>query len=139
LDLQRFADRFLKSALALQCLSAFWGAGVCWLWASQLFGKAAGLLALTLWCFCPLVLRHAGAVPDLVQTRKVPRVLDLLAEELRRTWSELSGPPCQQLTLANEELLMDLHRAYLSHLEAPLGEPGQTVTDQFHKTLRPER
>jgi hypothetical protein len=41
------------------------GGYVCWLWASQLFGKAAGLLALTLWCFCPIVLGNAQMItPD---------------------------------------------------------------------------
>jgi 4-amino-4-deoxy-L-arabinose transferase-like glycosyltransferase len=41
------------------------GGWVCWLWASQLFGNAAGLLALTLWCFCPIVLGNAQMItPD---------------------------------------------------------------------------
>jgi hypothetical protein len=41
------------------------GGCVCWRWAGQLYGPAAGLLALTLWCFCPNVLAHAQLItPD---------------------------------------------------------------------------
>ena len=34
------------------------GAWLCWRWASLLYGNAAGLLALGLWCFCPNILAH---------------------------------------------------------------------------------
>jgi 4-amino-4-deoxy-L-arabinose transferase-like glycosyltransferase len=41
------------------------GGYVCWRWACELFGAPAGLLALTLWCFCPVVLGHAQMItPD---------------------------------------------------------------------------
>lgn len=33
-----------------------WGGIVCYWWACELWGTRAGLLALTLWCFCPQVL-----------------------------------------------------------------------------------
>ncbi len=41
------------------------GGYVCWRWAGELYGPAAGLLALTLWCFCPNVLAWAATIgPD---------------------------------------------------------------------------
>jgi hypothetical protein len=41
------------------------GAGVCFVWARELWGRAAGLVALTLWSFCPNVLAHAHLItPD---------------------------------------------------------------------------
>ena len=41
------------------------GASVCFLWASQLFDKSAGLLAATMWCFSPYILGHAAVIaPD---------------------------------------------------------------------------
>jgi hypothetical protein len=41
------------------------GALICWKWASELYGWAAGLTALCLWCFSPTVLGHASLItPD---------------------------------------------------------------------------
>ncbi|MCR4412686.1 MAG: glycosyltransferase, partial [Thermoguttaceae bacterium] len=41
------------------------GAYVCFRWASELHGGAAGLVAATLWCFCPNVLAHGRLItPD---------------------------------------------------------------------------
>ncbi|HQU44945.1 MAG TPA: glycosyltransferase family 39 protein, partial [Pirellulales bacterium] len=42
------------------------GAGVCFRWAREMHGGApAGLMALALWCFCPIVLGHAALLtPD---------------------------------------------------------------------------
>lgn len=41
------------------------GAWVCFAWARDLFGKASGLMAATLWCFSPMVLGHASMMaPD---------------------------------------------------------------------------
>ncbi|MCR4414448.1 MAG: glycosyltransferase family 39 protein, partial [Thermoguttaceae bacterium] len=41
------------------------GGWVCFRWARELYGDAAGLTALVLWCFCPNVLGHAQLVtPD---------------------------------------------------------------------------
>jgi len=41
------------------------GASVCYGWANELFGKPAGLMAATLWCFSPMVLGHASLLtPD---------------------------------------------------------------------------
>ncbi|MBL8848891.1 MAG: glycosyltransferase family 39 protein [Planctomycetaceae bacterium] len=41
------------------------GGIVCWRWGRSLFGESAGLLALTLWCFCPNILGNGALVtPD---------------------------------------------------------------------------
>lgn len=41
------------------------GGWVCFRWARELYGQAAGLVALVLWCFCPNVLGHAQLLtPD---------------------------------------------------------------------------
>lgn len=41
------------------------GGYVCWRWAGELYGPAAGLLALALWCFCPNVMAWAATIcPD---------------------------------------------------------------------------
>lgn len=41
------------------------GGWVCYRWASELWGTAAGLLSLALWCFNPLILGHGAVVmPD---------------------------------------------------------------------------
>lgn len=48
------------------CIPFSWiGAWVCYRWARELFGVAAGLTALALWCFCPNVLGHGALMmPD---------------------------------------------------------------------------
>jgi predicted esterase/4-amino-4-deoxy-L-arabinose transferase-like glycosyltransferase len=48
------------------CIPFSWlGAWICYRWAGELYGSTAGLLALTLWCFCPNLLAHAQlATPD---------------------------------------------------------------------------
>lgn len=38
------------------------GGYVCFHWARELYGLAAGLLALTLWCFCPNMLAHGALI-----------------------------------------------------------------------------
>lgn len=41
------------------------GGFVCFQWASQMFGKESGLVALTLWCFCPNMLTWGASItPD---------------------------------------------------------------------------
>src|SRR5579875_749853 len=41
------------------------GGLICFLWARELYGCLAGLLALSLWCFCPNILGHAQMItPD---------------------------------------------------------------------------
>ncbi len=41
------------------------GGAVCYLWGRDLYGPRAGLLAVALWCFCPLVLANAQMMtPD---------------------------------------------------------------------------
>lgn len=45
------------------------GGYVCFAWARELFGTASGLMALSMWCFCPNVLAYAQIiVPDLGAT-----------------------------------------------------------------------
>lgn len=70
------ADYFLKrngqrsfgyfTAARLACLPfTVLGALVCFRWAKELYGAAAGVLALTLWCFCPNIIAHAQMItPD---------------------------------------------------------------------------
>jgi len=52
------------------CIPFSWlGAWICFLWARQLNGEAASLLALTLWCFCPNIIANAQLVtPDAAAT-----------------------------------------------------------------------
>lgn len=41
------------------------GGYVCYRWGTVLYGRASGLLALALWCFCPNILAHAQMItPD---------------------------------------------------------------------------
>lgn len=41
------------------------GGIVCWRWAHELYGPASGLMALSLWCFCPNVLGNGALItPD---------------------------------------------------------------------------
>lgn len=45
------------------------GGYVCYRWSGALYGAAGGLLALTLWCFCPNILAHAQMItPDVGAT-----------------------------------------------------------------------
>lgn len=44
------------------CVFSLIGAAVCFAWAAELYGSAGGLIAMTLWCFCPNVLGHAPLV-----------------------------------------------------------------------------
>lgn len=45
------------------------GGVICYRWASELYGSAAGLLATVLWCFCPNVLGHGQLItPDVAAT-----------------------------------------------------------------------
>lgn len=44
---------------------ALLGGLICFLWARELYGQAAGVIALTLWCFSPNILAHASLItPD---------------------------------------------------------------------------
>ncbi|HEX7376914.1 MAG TPA: hypothetical protein VF278_07365 [Pirellulales bacterium] len=62
------ANRSIRLILfaRLACLPfALVAACVCRRWAAELYGSAAGLVALSLWCFCPIVLGHAAlCTPD---------------------------------------------------------------------------
>lgn len=45
------------------------GGYVCYRWGRELYGQAAGILALALWCFCPNILAHAQLItPDAAAT-----------------------------------------------------------------------
>lgn len=45
------------------------GAIVCWRWGRALFGESAGLIALTLWCFCPNIIGNGWMItPDVPAT-----------------------------------------------------------------------
>jgi RNA polymerase sigma factor (sigma-70 family) len=67
------------------------------------------------------------AVPDVVLQRgNVPRALEILTEDQRKTWADLIGEPCQ-LQVGFREPLMEMRRAYMSHLEAREWPPGTPV------------
>ncbi len=38
------------------------GGAICFLWSRDLYGHAAGLVSLALWCFCPNILGHASCI-----------------------------------------------------------------------------
>ncbi|MDA1055775.1 MAG: hypothetical protein O3C40_35730 [Planctomycetota bacterium] len=45
------------------------GAWVCWIWASELYGRVSGNIALCLWCFSPNILAYGQLiVPDMAAT-----------------------------------------------------------------------
>ena len=62
------ADRilcFLRLARGACIPFCLIGAYVCWRWASELYGKAAGIVALVLWCLSPNVLAWGSTIcPD---------------------------------------------------------------------------
>jgi 4-amino-4-deoxy-L-arabinose transferase-like glycosyltransferase len=61
---ERWSWYFILARWACVPLSLL-GGTICWLWASELYGPRAGLLALALWCFCPNILAHAQMItPD---------------------------------------------------------------------------
>lgn len=57
---------FLFMIARWACIPFSWlGAIVCYLWARDLYGRLAGLMACTLWCFEPNILAHASLItPD---------------------------------------------------------------------------
>ncbi len=64
--------RYLAVFFAARCMGialAVIGGCIAFSWARELYGDAAGLLALSLWTFSPFVLAHAGLVtPDMAVT-----------------------------------------------------------------------
>ena len=51
---------FLFALARFACIPiSLLGAYACSMWASALYGRMSGYLALTLWCFCPAILAHA--------------------------------------------------------------------------------
>ncbi|HET6880597.1 MAG TPA: glycosyltransferase family 39 protein [Pirellulales bacterium] len=47
----------------LACIAfSLLGALICYRWAAELYGPGAGITALCLWCFCPLILGHGALV-----------------------------------------------------------------------------
>jgi Dolichyl-phosphate-mannose-protein mannosyltransferase len=73
---RRFADANALNYMHLICLARLagtvWSLLGGWLvyrWAGELYGRRAGLLGLTLWCFAPNILAHAQLVtPDMPAT-----------------------------------------------------------------------
>lgn len=63
-------SRWLFTISRWACIPfSFIGGLVCFLWGRELYGTAAGLLVLTLWCFEPNVLAHGGLItPDCAAT-----------------------------------------------------------------------
>jgi hypothetical protein len=57
---------FLFMIARWACIPFSWiGAIVCYLWARDLYGRAAGVLACAIWCFEPNILAHASLItPD---------------------------------------------------------------------------
>ncbi len=54
---------FLFMIARWACIPFSWlGAVVCYLWARDLSGKPAGMMACTLWCFSPNILAHASLI-----------------------------------------------------------------------------
>jgi len=54
---------FLFMVARWACIPFSWlGAVVCYLWARDLSGKPAGVMACTLWCFSPNILAHASLI-----------------------------------------------------------------------------
>ncbi len=61
---ERYFDLFRLGRYPMVVLSVLGGC-VVYFWSRQLYGKASGLVALALWCFCPNVLAYAGLItPD---------------------------------------------------------------------------
>jgi hypothetical protein len=54
---------FLTMIARWACIPFSWiGAAVCFLWARDLYGRPAGVLAATIWCFEPNILAHASLI-----------------------------------------------------------------------------
>lgn len=58
------SDAFRLFMFARWVLISFglWGLWICYAWSRELFDERCGLLAATLWCFCPMVLAHGALV-----------------------------------------------------------------------------
>lgn len=69
------------------------GAWVCWRWAGELYGRAAGVLAATLWCASPNVIAHAQAItPDAAAAAMGAAAAYTFWRWLRRpTWSRAAA------------------------------------------------
>ena len=86
-------DRML---LASRAMIALVGVLTCWLtwrWARDLFGRAAGAIALVLAVFCPALLAHGGlATSDMALTACLLGALSLMWRLYHRvTWPRLAG------------------------------------------------
>jgi len=54
---------FLFMIARWACMPFSWiGAITCFLWARDLYGRPAGVLACTIWCFEPNILAHASLI-----------------------------------------------------------------------------
>lgn len=70
------------------------GGWVCWRWARTLFGPAAGLLSLSLWCFCPYVLGNASTIMTDVPAAATG------ATAMYMFWQWLRAPSWQKASVA---------------------------------------
>lgn len=69
------------------------GATICFLWARQAYGSMAGWLALSLWCFSPMILGHGELItPDVGAS-----ALGLTATYLFRSWTRSRTWPASVL------------------------------------------
>lgn len=77
---------------------ALLGGIVCYRWARDLFGRASGLMALTMWCFCPSVLAHGQLITGDMSSMSLG-VLSYYA-----FWRWLSRPTVGRAALAGAAL-----------------------------------
>ena len=74
-------------AARMMCLPFLWlGARYCHRWARECYGSTAGLMALTLWCFCPNLMSWGATLcPD------VPAAA--VGSDGRLLWLAMAGSP----------------------------------------------
>ena len=86
---------FLFTIARWACIPFAWVGGViCFLWARDLFGALAGILAVALWCFSPNILAHASLItPDAGATA-------LLVAACYFFWRWLRSPSWEHAILA---------------------------------------
>lgn len=86
---------FLFTIARCACIPFAWiGGVVCFLWARDLFGPLAGILATTLWCFSPNILAHGSLItPDMPATALYVAACYLF-------WRWLRSPSWEQAILA---------------------------------------
>ncbi len=86
---------FLFMIARWACIPFAWIGGiVCYLWARDLYGERAGLMATALWCFSPNILAHGALItPDMPATA-------LFVAACYSFWRWLRRPAWEQVILA---------------------------------------